>query len=50
MKSSQIQIRDPYVLPVHSDKTYYLFGTTDKNCWTGKAAGFDVYISKDLDD
>jgi arabinan endo-1,5-alpha-L-arabinosidase len=48
MKSSQIQIRDPFVLPLQSAKKYYLFGTTDKNCWNGEATGFDVYIGKDL--
>lgn len=46
MNISEIRIRDPYVLK-HKD-TYYLFGSTDKNTWGGKATGFDYYISKDL--
>ena len=46
MNISEIRIRDPYILK-HKD-TYYLFGSTDKNTWGGKASGFDYYISKDL--
>ena len=46
MNISEIMIRDPYILK-HKD-TYYLFGSTDKNTWGGKASGFDYYISKDL--
>ena len=30
--------------------TYYLYGTTDKNCWTGPFVGFDVYQSSDLEE
>jgi beta-xylosidase len=43
---SDIQIRDPFVF-VENGK-YYLYGTTDLNCWHGKAAGFDAYVSDDL--
>ncbi len=42
----EIQIRDPFVF-VENEK-YYLYGTTDLNCWRGKAAGFDAYVSSDL--
>lgn len=48
MKTTDIQIRDPFVLPIEDDKTYYLFGTTDKNCW-GEGTGFDCYKSNDLE-
>ena len=43
---SQIQMRDPYVF-VENGK-YYLYGTTDTNCWRGQPDGFDAYISEDL--
>ncbi len=46
MKNQDINIRDPFVL-VHNGK-YYMYGTRANNfgCKTG---GFDVYISKDLE-
>ncbi len=47
LKREEIQIRDPYIL-VH-DGMYYLYGTTDKNCWSDKGTGFDSYKSKDLE-
>lgn len=47
MKKTDIQIRDPFILPCKDEQTYYLFGTTDKSCW-GKGTGFDCYRSKDL--
>jgi beta-xylosidase len=43
MRSSDIRIRDPFI--VRDGNYYYLFGTTDKNCWNGKAQGFDMYKS-----
>lgn len=49
MKTSEIQIRDPFVLPVLEEQCYYLFGTTDKNCWGGTATGFDCYRSRNLE-
>jgi GH43 family beta-xylosidase len=49
LTKEQIQIRDPFVLAVKDEKKYYLYGTTDKNVWEGKATGFDVYVSNDLD-
>ena len=45
MHISEIQIRDPFV--VLDGGKYYLFGSTDKDIWKGKACGFDVYISED---
>lgn len=49
LTKEQIQIRDPFVLAVKDEKKYYLYGTTDKNAWEGKATGFDVYVSNDLE-
>lgn len=42
-----IQIRDPFVLPLEKEEKYYLFGSTDKNIW-GPGTGFDAYVSDDL--
>jgi arabinan endo-1,5-alpha-L-arabinosidase len=49
MKRSDIQIRDPYVLPLPEEKRYLLFGSTDKNIWSGPGTGFDCYESRDLE-
>jgi arabinan endo-1,5-alpha-L-arabinosidase len=48
MKICEIQIRDPYVYADQKEKTYYMFGTTDHDCWHGPGQGFDCYRSKDL--
>ncbi|NOJ58796.1 glycoside hydrolase family 43 protein [Arthrobacter sp. 260] len=45
----EIQIRDPYVLPVPGEGKYYLFGSTDANIWSGPGTGFDCYTSNDLE-
>jgi arabinan endo-1,5-alpha-L-arabinosidase len=50
MKLTDIQIRDPFIVPVHSEGRYYLFGTTDPEPWQGKGTGFDAYTSNDLSD
>jgi arabinan endo-1,5-alpha-L-arabinosidase len=47
MKTQDIQIRDPFIVPVPQEGRYYLFGTTDVNCWDG-GQGFDGYWSTDL--
>ncbi len=47
MKLNDINIRDPFVL-VHNG-AYYLYGTRGASCW-GPADGFDVYVSRDLDE
>jgi beta-xylosidase len=49
MKLSEIQIRDPFVLPIAETGTYYLFGSTDKDIWKGQGTGFDCYASRDLE-
>ncbi|MBW7454813.1 glycoside hydrolase family 43 protein [Paenibacillus sepulcri] len=48
LKTEDIQIRDPFIVPVESAGTYYMYGSTDKNIW-GKGTGFDVYVSRDLE-
>ncbi|WP_127593823.1 glycoside hydrolase family 43 protein [Paenibacillus lautus] len=49
MKTGDIQLRDPYVLPDPEQRIYYMYGSTDKNIWQ-EGTGFDVYISRDLSD
>ncbi len=46
--TSEIQIRDPFVVAQREHRRYLLFGTTDSDCWKGPALGFDVYIGHDL--
>lgn len=48
MNKSDICIRDPFILLDKDSEVYYLYGTTDKNVWSGNATGFDAYSSKDL--
>ncbi|MCA9961997.1 MAG: family 43 glycosylhydrolase, partial [Anaerolineales bacterium] len=48
MKTSDIQIRDPYIYTDQQEKMYYMFGTTDQDCWRGPGQGFDCYKSNDL--
>ncbi len=43
MKTNEINIRDPFVLPYQG--LYYMYGSR-----VGEQTGFDVYISEDLDD
>ena len=50
MKKEDIHIRDPFILTDTGSKTYYLYGTTDLNCWDGVCTGFDVYSSNDLEE
>ncbi|TVY08547.1 glycoside hydrolase family 43 protein [Paenibacillus cremeus] len=45
--NQDLQLRDPFVIPVPEEGVYYLFGSTDRNIW-GKGIGFDVYVGKDL--
>jgi len=48
MHSSQIQIRDPFILK--DDGRYYMFGSTDENIWgDAPGVGFDVYVGNDLE-
>lgn len=45
---NDIRIRDPFIVPETSTKSYYMFGTTDSEPWFGDGEGFLVYQSKDL--
>lgn len=47
LKTSEVNIRDPYVL-AHDGK-YYMYGTRSATTW-GPADGFDCYISENLED
>lgn len=46
---ADIQIRDPFVLPVKDKQTYFLYGSTDENIWSGPGTGFNCYRSVDLE-
>lgn len=48
MKTQEIQIRDPFIYVDQQAQCYYMFGTTDPNCWHGPGQGFDCYKSDDL--
>ncbi len=50
MNKSDIQIRDPFILPVKKTGLYYLFGSTGKDIWKSGGTGFDCYTSPDLED
>ncbi len=47
MKTSEINIRDPYIM-VHQDR-YYMYGTRSETCWE-TADGFDCFVSENLED
>ena len=47
MKTNEINIRDPFVLPYEG--RYYMYGTRGATTFTGYADGFDVYVSSDLE-
>jgi arabinan endo-1,5-alpha-L-arabinosidase len=49
MKKSDIQMRDPFVLPLPDEDRYLLFGSTDLNIWSGPGLGFDCFESRDLE-
>ena len=48
-KSSEIHIRDPFILPVKETGVYYLYGTTDLDPSNEAGKGFDYYKSTDLE-
>ncbi len=48
MNTSDINIRDPFVLPIGMEKRYYLYGTTGSETWADSATGIDYYTSPDL--
>ena len=46
MKNSEINIRDPFILPENG--VYYMYGTRANN-FGRNVKGFDVYVSTDLE-
>ncbi len=50
MKTSEIRIRDPFIVTVLDERKYYLYGTTDPGGWQGDIVGFSAYCSTDLED
>ncbi|MFA9465548.1 MAG: glycoside hydrolase family 43 protein [Velocimicrobium sp.] len=46
LQQNEIRIRDPFIFL--EEDTYYLYGSTDKNTWTGSGNGFQMYKSSDL--
>lgn len=50
LKTGEIHIRDPFVLPILAEKQYYLYGTRGPQSWTDSATGIDYYTSPDLQD
>jgi beta-xylosidase len=46
MKFNDINLRDPFILPV--DGKYYMYGTRGSTTF-GYATGFDVFVSEDLE-
>ncbi len=49
LTNNDIHIRDPFVLPVALEQTYYLYGTRGSESWTTAASGIDYYTSRDLE-
>lgn len=49
LKTAEIHIRDPFVLPIPSEQTYYLYGTVGAQAWTANATHIDHYTSRDLE-
>lgn len=48
LKTSDIHLRDPFVVPIKAENRYYLYGTRGHECWTPSATGTDYYTSMDL--
>ncbi len=48
LKTTDIHIRDPFVLPMRAEQQYYLYGTTGSETWGDAATGIDYYTSPDL--
>ena len=46
MKTKDIHIRDPFVLPLEHQRKYFLYGTTEMN--SKLSGGFYTYVSEDL--
>ncbi len=48
MKTEDIQIRDPFIVPQPHRSSYLMYGSTDPDIWNPPATGFDVWESRDL--
>lgn len=48
LKTTDIHIRDPFIVPIAAEQQYYLYGTTGAEAWTNSASGIDYYTSPDL--
>jgi len=48
IRLTDIHFRDPFILPVPMENTYYMYGTQGTTASDGKPDGFDVYRSCDL--
>jgi arabinan endo-1,5-alpha-L-arabinosidase len=48
MKTEDIHIRDPFVVPIEAEGMYYLFGTACSTVRHGDGPEFDCYKSRDL--
>jgi len=49
IKLSDINIRDPYIVPLPAEQRYLMFGTNGRNAWSGPGLGFDCFVSNDLE-
>jgi beta-xylosidase len=49
VNTRDIQMRDPFVVPVEAEGVYYLYGTTDPDVWRPPGVGFDAYRGSDLE-
>lgn len=50
LSTSDIQIRDPFVLPDSASGRYYLYGTTDPHPYLTPSRCFECYVSDNLED
>jgi len=48
LKTEDIHIRDPFILPIPEEKLYYMYGTMRAMPDAGGPASFDTYVSSDL--
>lgn len=49
LTNSDINIRDPFVLPMAAERQYYLYGTIGAETWINAATGIDYYTGSDLE-
>ncbi|HVU13352.1 MAG TPA: glycoside hydrolase family 43 protein [Phototrophicaceae bacterium] len=49
LTNSDINIRDPFVLPMAAERQYYLYGTIGTETWINAATGIDYYTGSDLE-